>query len=77
MRQEALSEIDGVTAVVNVAQQETRVSPPAGYHWYAPVKRLADFAAALCMGILLSPLLIVVSIAIYLDDPGPAIFRQQ
>lgn len=43
---------------------------------YLPLKRLADIGFALLLGILLLPLLIVVAIAIRLESPGPAIFRQ-
>jgi lipopolysaccharide/colanic/teichoic acid biosynthesis glycosyltransferase len=40
------------------------------------LKRAADLVFALLLGILLLPLLIVVAIAIRLESPGPAIFRQ-
>jgi len=43
---------------------------------YLPVKRLADVLFALFLGLLLSPLLLVVAIAIRLESRGPAIFRQ-
>lgn len=43
---------------------------------YRPLKRLADLVFAVLLGILLLPLLILVAIAIRLESPGPAIFRQ-
>lgn len=43
---------------------------------YLFFKRLADLAAALLLGLLLAPLLLVVALAIRLESPGPAIFRQ-
>lgn len=44
--------------------------------WYLPLKRAADILFALLLGILLLPLLALVAIAIRLESPGPAIFRQ-
>ncbi len=43
---------------------------------YLHLKRLADVVFALLLGLLLLPLLIAVAIAIRLESPGPAIFRQ-
>ena len=43
---------------------------------YLFVKRLADLAFALLLGLLLLPLLVGVAIAIRLESPGPAIFKQ-
>jgi len=43
---------------------------------YLPVKRLTDFAFALLLGLLLLPLLVCLAIAIRLESPGPAIFKQ-
>src|SRR5690606_2197177 len=39
--------------------------------------RLIDLAVALAILVLLFPVLVALSIAIVLDSPGPAIFRQQ
>jgi lipopolysaccharide/colanic/teichoic acid biosynthesis glycosyltransferase len=44
---------------------------------YLKIKQWADWLAALAALLLLSPLLAVVAIAIRLDSPGPAIFRQE
>lgn len=40
------------------------------------MKRLFDIVFSLAMLIILSPLLVVISIAIKLSDPGPVLFRQ-
>ncbi|MBM3260184.1 MAG: sugar transferase [Candidatus Sericytochromatia bacterium] len=39
-------------------------------------KRLADLVAALALGVLVVPVLLVVVVAVRLDSPGPALFRQ-
>src|SRR6185369_15277549 len=46
---------------------------PHGY----PLKRLLDIAGATLTLLLLSPLMVVVAIAVRLSSPGPIIFRQQ
>jgi len=43
---------------------------------YLPLKRLADIFFALLLGLMLLPLLVAVAIAIRLESPGGAIFRQ-
>ncbi|MBT8434313.1 MAG: sugar transferase [Gammaproteobacteria bacterium] len=40
------------------------------------MKRLFDFTLALCLVIILAPLLLVIAILIKLDSSGPAFFRQ-
>lgn len=40
-------------------------------------KRIADFLLALCVGIVLLPLLIAVGLAIRATSPGPALFKQK
>ncbi|WP_314374149.1 MULTISPECIES: sugar transferase [Sphingomonas] len=40
-------------------------------------KRIADFLLALCVGVVLLPLLIVVGLAIRGTSPGPALFKQK
>jgi Undecaprenyl-phosphate glucose phosphotransferase len=49
--------------------------PIAG--WSAAIKRAFDFVLALCALLLLSPLLLIVAIAIKLDTPGPVFFMQK
>jgi lipopolysaccharide/colanic/teichoic acid biosynthesis glycosyltransferase len=51
------------------------VTPPRG-PWLLAGKRLADLVAALALGVLLLPVLLVIAAAIRLDSPGPALFRQ-
>lgn len=43
---------------------------------YAPIKELADRGAAALGLLVLLPVLAVVSAAIFLDDPGPVVFKQ-
>lgn len=44
---------------------------------YSFIKRCFDFIAALCAVIVLSPILIIVALAIFIDDPkGSPIFKQ-
>ncbi|MEB3204458.1 MAG: sugar transferase [Candidatus Sericytochromatia bacterium] len=51
------------------------VVPPRG-PWLLGGKRLADLVAALALGVLVLPVLLLVAAAIRLDSPGPALFRQ-
>jgi len=44
--------------------------------WYQFIKRITDVALSLLLLFLLAPLLAVVALAIRLDSPGAAIFRQ-
>ncbi len=44
--------------------------------WYSPVKRLADILAAGVLLIVLSPLFVLVAIALKLSDRGPVFFTQ-
>ncbi|WP_304559299.1 exopolysaccharide biosynthesis polyprenyl glycosylphosphotransferase [Sphingomonas immobilis] len=44
---------------------------------YGKIKRLFDLAGALILLPLLAPLMVMTAIAIRLDSPGPALFRQQ
>lgn len=41
------------------------------------IKRVLDFLLALCALILLSPVLLILALAIKLDSPGPVFFRQK
>ncbi len=45
--------------------------------WYAAVKRTADATLSLFLLILLMPLLLLTAVAVKLDSPGPAFFRQR
>ena len=44
---------------------------------YLRIRRIVDFLAAVVVGALLAPLLLVVALLIRLDSPGPALFRQE
>jgi O-antigen biosynthesis protein WbqP len=62
----------------------TRSGPPRGRAlaprprgWYGPAKRALDIGGALALLALTSPLLLLVSLAIRLDTPGPVLFRQR
>ena len=41
------------------------------------IKRIADFLLALCVGIFLLPLFVVIGLAIRSTSPGPALFKQK
>jgi exopolysaccharide biosynthesis polyprenyl glycosylphosphotransferase len=49
------------------------LSPPISYIY---VKRVVDFLIAGCSLLILSPLLLVIIVAVKIDSPGPAIFKQ-
>lgn len=44
---------------------------------YMKIKRILDFLAALGATVVLSPVLLVICIAIKLDSPGPVLFKQK
>ncbi|MHB8637142.1 MAG: sugar transferase [Fimbriimonadaceae bacterium] len=48
-----------------------------GDRLYFPLKRLVDLLVAIIFLTLISPLLLLVAIAIYLDNPGPIFYRQK
>ncbi len=48
---------------------------PSG--WYGPVKRSIDVVGAVALLTLLWPVMLAIAIAIRLDSPGPALFRQR
>ena len=45
--------------------------------YYYVIKRIFDFASALILLVLLSPLLLLISIAIFIYSPGPIFFMQE
>ena len=53
----------------------TRLAVPE-FSLYPVAKRLMDMVAAAILVIVLSPLLALIALAIKLDSPGPAVFRQ-
>jgi len=40
-------------------------------------KRLLDIILSGCAIVILSPLLLIIAVAIQIDDPGPVMFRQK
>ncbi len=59
------SDLSGVRAVSK---------PRRGYY---AAKRVMDFMVALCLLVILLPLMLVISLAIWLYSPGPVFFRQE
>ena len=55
-------------------EEADKVTPNVGP--YAYLKAVIDFALALVGLIVFGPLMLIVALAIKLDDPGPAIYRQ-
>ena len=45
--------------------------------WYCRIKRLCDVGGALVGGIILMPVMLLIALAVKLDSPGPALFRQE
>lgn len=45
--------------------------------FYAITKRTLDFATALVVGVVFFPLMLLIILAIKLDSPGPAIYKQR
>jgi Undecaprenyl-phosphate glucose phosphotransferase len=58
----------------NMVTMRILQSPPTPFN--GAIKRAFDIAAAIVGLILLSPLFVIVSLAIKLDSPGPVLFRQ-
>ncbi len=50
---------------------------PHGRHFARRVKRVTDILLALVAIVLHAPILAVIAVAIFLDSPGPVIFRQR
>ncbi len=70
--------VEKVTAVGREAdgsRQQRRETRPTG--WYGPAKRTIDLVAATMLLVLLSPLMLLIAIAIRAGSPGPALFRQR
>lgn len=53
------------------------VRPKKGLWWYLLVKRIFDITVSLTVFVLLSPLWLVIVIAIHLDSPGKAVLKQK
>ena len=44
---------------------------------YLRIRRIVDFVAAVVVGAVLAPFLLIIALLIRLDSPGPALFRQE
>ena len=64
-------------AVVRPDPAVGRVVAPRPRGLYRPLKRLADVAGSFALLVIGSPVMLAVAIAIRLDSPGPALFRQR
>ena len=64
--------------VVREAESRTVVKESGYVHkpFYEFVKRIMDIGCSLLALILLAPVLLITIIAIYIDDPGPVLFKQ-
>jgi lipopolysaccharide/colanic/teichoic acid biosynthesis glycosyltransferase len=69
-------EIVALIALTAVAVMED-VDEGARPHGYSVVKRTIDIGGALVALVLLFPILLIAAVAVKLDSPGPALFRQQ
>lgn len=63
---------DKVSKVIGKTDMHLNISPI-----YAFIKRAADIMLSLYAIILLSPILLITAVAIHLESPGPAIFKQK
>jgi lipopolysaccharide/colanic/teichoic acid biosynthesis glycosyltransferase len=68
---------EGAAQVALDAEHRTWVVPLAG-GWFVDAScRALDILVSLLLLILIGPLLLAIAIAVRLDSPGPAVFRQQ
>lgn len=47
------------------------------HSWYIPIKSTLDFFAALILLVITSPVVLIASIAIKVESPGPVLYRQE
>lgn len=64
-------DVDTVNGIPLIAVSESRIRG-----WNLLIKRMMDIAASVAALTLLSPLLLLIALAIKLDSPGPVLFRQ-
>ena len=64
-----------IDRIAGVGTQEA-ISRAPGF-WYEPARRILDLAVSCLLLALLSPLLILTSILILLDSPGPVLYRRK
>jgi len=65
----AVDEIDGIPVI--------GLMEPAISGWNARVKRLMDLAICIPLLILTTPLMLLITLLIRMDSPGPALFKQE
>jgi lipopolysaccharide/colanic/teichoic acid biosynthesis glycosyltransferase len=70
-------EARGITQRQTRDREETESARQAEPAWQAALRRTTDFVVAGTVILLTAPILIIVAIAIRIDSPGPAIFRQR
>lgn len=66
---------NAVREIVLEFEQNTR-RQSLGKSFYKTIKRLFEICASLIALILLSPVLLIISVIVYLGDPGPVIYGQ-
>lgn len=66
-----------VNQMLTLVQNDLAVVTPNRSLLYRFIKRVFDIVASAAGMILLSPLLLLVALAIYIDDPGPVLFFQE
>jgi len=64
------------STVLSVSASTTLVPSGAWTGWQSVVKRTIDLVGAVLILILISPLLVAIAAAIWIESPGPIIFRQ-
>lgn len=76
MAQATIEEAPAITHALCVTPN-THTQSVFGDRLYFPLKRFVDIVVALIFLILVSPILLIVAIAIYLDNPGPILYKQK
>jgi lipopolysaccharide/colanic/teichoic acid biosynthesis glycosyltransferase len=66
----------GIVAKTNGEIPELLITPRNPGRWYFCVKRTLDLLISLAAILFFLPLMIIIGIAVFLDSPGPVLFRQ-
>jgi exopolysaccharide biosynthesis polyprenyl glycosylphosphotransferase len=72
---DAIEQLTGLVEITHISENTLGSLNPNAVVFKA--KSVADFILSAAMILMLSPLLMLIAIAIRLDSPGPAIFRQE
>ena len=64
-------------AYLRATAEEPLAVNPGQHVWYQFAKRALDVSIAIAALVVFAPIMLVVALAIRLDSPGPAIFKQQ